>query len=58
MENAEKNFITVLEDGKRNKKNTKALVFLAIASSMILITTLTFIVSALGIIVLPLYLRI
>lgn len=32
MENAEKNFISVLEDGKRNKKNTKALVFLGIAS--------------------------
>ena len=32
MEKAEENFISVLEDGKRNKKNTKALVFLAIAS--------------------------
>jgi transcriptional regulator with XRE-family HTH domain len=43
MENAEKNFITVLEDGKRNKKNTKALVFLAIASLVNVLFVLGFI---------------
>lgn len=43
MENAEKNFITVLEDGKRNKKNTKALVFLAIASFVNVLFVLGFI---------------
>lgn len=32
MEKAEENFISVLEDGKKNKKNTKALVIMGIAS--------------------------
>ena len=32
MEKAEENFISVLEDGKKNKKNTKALVVMGIAS--------------------------
>ncbi len=43
MENAEKNFITVLEEGRRNKKSTKALVFLAIASLINVLFVLVFI---------------